>query len=159
TSSARTGHPQVDRHRCVRLQSQSFRLSVLGAALMSRNLWRMMLAVLVGFSLALTTPAQELPQAPAPPLPIAPRVAEVTKDLRDKLNLDPFYQTHLDLDGLPILTSAKVSDEALVEAAYLIRQMLAKRPDVFKEMVKNRVRFVIMAPTEMTTDVPEQRHL
>jgi hypothetical protein len=26
-------------------------------------------------------------------------------------------------------------------------------------MVKNRVRFVVMAPTEMTTDVPEQRHM
>jgi len=88
-----------------------------------------------------------------------PKVAEVPKDLREKLKLDPFYQKYLDLAGLPILSSDKVSDKALVEAAYLIRQMLSEREDVLKEMVKNRVRFVVMAPTEMTTDVPEQRNM
>ena len=84
-------------------------------------------------------------------------VGDVPKDLRDKLKLDPFYQKHLDLSGLPILSSEKVSDNALIEAEYLIRQVLSNREDVLKEMVKNRVRFVVMAPTEMTTDVPEQR--
>jgi alpha-glucosidase len=52
-----------------------------------------------------------------------------------------------------------VSENALVEAAYLIRQMLSEREDILKQMVKNRCRFVIMAPTEMTTDVPEQRNM
>jgi hypothetical protein len=37
--------------------------------------------------------------------------------------------------------------------------MLAERPDVLKEMARRGVRFVVMAPTEMTTDVPEQRHM
>ena len=83
----------------------------------------------------------------------------MSKELRDKLKLDPYYQKHLDLAGLPILSSEKVSDKALIEAAYLIRQMLSERDDVLREMVKNRVRFVIMAPTEMTTDVPEQRNM
>jgi photosystem II stability/assembly factor-like uncharacterized protein len=91
--------------------------------------------------------------------PAAPRVSGVPDDLRERLKLDPFYEKHLDLEGMPILTSGKVSDAALVEAAYLIQSMLAERPDVHKEMVKNRVRVVVMAPTEMTTDVPEQRHL
>ena len=91
--------------------------------------------------------------------PPPPKVVPVSKELRDKLKLDPFYQKHLDLAGLPILTSDKVSDAALVEAAHLIRQILSERDDILQAMVKKGCRFVIMAPTEMTTDVPEQRHM
>lgn len=97
--------------------------------------------------------------APAPRPVVSPRVAEVSKELRDRLRLDPFYRKHIDLGGLPVLSSDKVSDAGLLEAAHLIKQMLANRPDVLKEMARRGVRFVVMAPTEMTTDVPEQRHL
>ena len=51
-----------------------------------------------------------------------------------------------------------MSDRALLEARYLISQMLADRDDVLKALIKSKCRFVVMAPTEMTTDVPEQRH-
>jgi alpha-glucosidase len=126
---------------------------------MPTTLRRSSLAVLA-LALALTASAQAPPNptpevAPAP----RPRVAAVSEGLRERLDLDPFYQKHLDLEGLPVLSSAKVSDAALVEAAYLIGQMLAGRPDILNAMVKNRVRFVVMAPTEMTTDVPEQRKM
>jgi alpha-glucosidase len=97
--------------------------------------------------------------APAPRLLTPPHVTEVPKELREKAKLDPFYKKHVDLEGLPILSSDKVSDEALLEAAYLIKSMLAERPDILKEMAKRGVRFVVMAPTEMTTDVPEQRNM
>jgi xylan 1,4-beta-xylosidase len=86
-------------------------------------------------------------------------VDPVPQTLREEFDLDPFYQKHLDAGGLPILSSAKVSDAALLEAAYLIDQMLAHREDVRQELIKRRVRFVVMAPTEMTTDVPEQSHM
>lgn len=92
----------------------------------------------------------------------APReqgVTEVPKELRDSLKLDPFYQKYFDAKGIPVLSSAKVSDKALVEAAYLINEMLAGRDDIRQALIKNRVRFVVMAPTEMTTDVPEQRNM
>jgi hypothetical protein len=124
-----------------------------------RNLWRAVLVGLVAFTMAFAAPAREpLAVAPAPRALLLP-VTEVPKALRDRVKLDPFYQKHVDLEGLPVLSSAKVSDEGLQEAAYLIKKMLAKRPDVLKEMGKRGVRFVVMAPTEMTTDVPEQRHL
>jgi hypothetical protein len=87
------------------------------------------------------------------------KVEPVPPALREKFRLDPFYQKHLDAGGLPILSSAKVSDAALLEAAYLIDQMLVHRADVRQELIKRRVRFVVMAPTEMTTDVPEQAHM
>jgi alpha-glucosidase len=111
---------------------------------------------LVVLALALGSFAQGAPDtAPAP----RPVVSEVPRDVRDKLKLDPFYKKHADLDGLLILSSEKVSDAGLAEARYLIRQMLAERPDVLKEMARRGVRFVVMAPTEMTTDVPEQRNM
>jgi xylan 1,4-beta-xylosidase len=87
------------------------------------------------------------------------RVEPVPDAVREKFNLDPFYQQYVDAGGLPILSSAKVSPAGLLEAAYLIDQMLANREDVRQELIKRRVRFVVMAPTEMTTDVPEQSHM
>src|SRR5207248_5738663 len=61
--------------------------------------------------------------------------------------------------GFSILSSAKVSDKALYEARYLIDKLLGDREDILKAMIKSGCRFMVMAPTEMTTDVPEQRHL
>ena len=88
-----------------------------------------------------------------------PRVTEVPQALRETLRLDPFYQKYTDYKGYPILASAKVSDRALLEARYLISQMLAGREDVLKALLKSKCRFVVMAPAEMTTDVPEQRKM
>jgi hypothetical protein len=47
----------------------------------------------------------------------------------------------------------------LLEARYLIDKLLGEREDILKAMIKSGCRFMVMAPTEMTTDVPEQRHL
>src|SRR6476659_7507354 len=90
----------------------------------------------------------------APPT-LPPKVGPVPEALRKEWKLSPFYAKHLDLNGFPVLSSAKVSDAGLVEAAYLIDKMLAGRDDVRRALIKNRIRFVVMAPTEMTTDVPE----
>src|SRR5262245_31286365 len=87
------------------------------------------------------------------------RVAEVPPALREALKLDRFYQKHLDYRGYSILSSEKVSDAALLEARFLISQMLADRDDILQAIIKSKCRFVVMAPTEMTTDMPEQRHL
>jgi alpha-glucosidase len=88
-----------------------------------------------------------------------PKVTDVPEDLREAAKLDPFYKKYVSAGGLPVLSSDKVSDQALLEARYLIQQMLADREDILKALVKNKVRFVVMAPTEMTTDVPEQRDM
>jgi alpha-glucosidase len=103
--------------------------------------------------------AQEPPGTTPPAPPPRPVVGEVPQELQNRLKLDPFYKKHAAAEGLPILSSEKVSDAGLAEARYLIRQMLAERPDVLKEMARRGVRFVVMAPTEMTTDVPEQRNM
>jgi hypothetical protein len=91
--------------------------------------------------------------------PPAPRVTAVPESVRKALDLDPFYKKYTHYQGLPILSSGKVSDRALLEARYLIGRMLRGRDDLTRAMVQRRVRFVVMAPTEMTTDVPEQRNM
>jgi hypothetical protein len=90
----------------------------------------------------------------------AAQVTEVPDAVREKFNLDAqFYKKHVDYKGFSILGSSKVSDEALLEARRLIDRMLCEREDILKAMIKRGCRFMVMAPTEMTTDVPEQRRL
>jgi alpha-glucosidase len=111
--------------------------------------------VFIACSASLLPADSAKPEAPTPRLIVRP----ISDDFRKSLKLDPFYQKQTDYKGLPILASGKVSDEALAEARYLIGQVLAKRDDVTAALVKNRCRFVVMAPTEKTTDVPEQRNM
>jgi hypothetical protein len=95
----------------------------------------------------------------AEPAARTPAVTEVPEAVRERFQLDPFYQKYLETKGFLILSSARVSDEALIEAANIVDHMLDGRDDVREAMIKNNVRLVVMAPTEMTTDVPEQRNM
>lgn len=107
------------------------------------------------FLLSNATPNTDAQPAKKP----EPKVTSVSNGLQEKLKLSFFYKKHLDVDGFPVLSSGKVSDEALHEAAHLIRSMLKYRPDVLKALAKNKVRFAVMAPDEMTTDIPEHSDL
>jgi alpha-glucosidase len=95
----------------------------------------------------------------ADPMPDEAKVNEVPRELRDSLKLDPFYQKYASAKGIAVLSSDKVSDKALLEAVYLINQMLDNRDDIRQALIKGKMRFVVMAPTELTTDVPEQRNM
>jgi hypothetical protein len=86
-------------------------------------------------------------------------VAAPPAELIQSWKLSPFYTKHLSVEGMPILASAKVSDYALQEGAFLIRHMIGNRPEILHALATNRVRFVIMAHSEMTTDVPEHSDL
>jgi alpha-glucosidase len=91
---------------------------------------------------------------------LASKVTAIPADVIKRYKLDTtFYKKHLDYKGFSILSSEKVSDEGLYEARYLIDKLLCEREDLLKAMIKNGARFMVMAPTEMTTHVPEQRHL
>jgi alpha-glucosidase len=93
------------------------------------------------------------------PLPLPQKVGPVPEKLRQEWRLATFYQKHLAVRGFPIVSSAQVSDAALQEAAHIVRQMLAQREDVLQALVRHKVRLAVMAPTEMTTDIPEHRDL
>ena len=73
----------------------------------------------------------------------------------ESLGLDPFYRKHTDAFGVPIISSEKVPDTALLIARDVVNYMLSKRPDVRAVMVQQGFRVGIMADTEMQTDLPE----
>ena len=79
--------------------------------------------------------------------------------VRKTFNLDPFYERWIDVDGLPVVASAKVNPYAIKEAAYLIRQVIGHRPDVLQALAENNVRFAVMAYNELTTQIPEHSDL
>ena len=95
----------------------------------------------------------------APRLMAATKVTEPSAKVRKALGLAPFYKKHVDVGGFSIVSSANVSDYALLEAAYLINRMLEGREDLLKAMAKNKVRFSVMAHNEYTTQIPEHSDL
>lgn len=66
-----------------------------------------------------------------------------------------FYTQSVSANGFPIVASATVNPYALQEAAFLVNQMLANRPDVRDAMIKSGARLCVMASGEYTTDLPE----
>lgn len=73
------------------------------------------------------------------------------------LGLDRFYAKHLDAGGIPVFGSARVPDAALAAARDIVEAMLARRPDVRAELVRQGQRVGVMAAEETTTDLPEHR--
>ncbi|MHC4741909.1 MAG: hypothetical protein ACYS8Z_08370 [Planctomycetota bacterium] len=73
----------------------------------------------------------------------------------ESLECDGFYEKYVRVRGLPVLGSEKVSDGALLEANYLIRQMFAYRHDILKAMIDADLQFVVIAENEKVSDVPE----
>jgi hypothetical protein len=73
------------------------------------------------------------------------------------LGLAPFYKKHADALGIAVVGSEKVPDAALLVARDIVIHMLAKRPDLREAMVGRKMRVIVMAESESTTDLPEQR--
>lgn len=80
-------------------------------------------------------------------------------ELVKEWKLDPFYKKHVSAGGFPIVSGEKVSDFALLEARYLIDNMLDGREDIRKRLIVSKVRFAIMAVDEFTTAIPEHSGL
>ncbi len=73
------------------------------------------------------------------------------------LGLDPFYAKYLDAQGIPVTGSGLVPDAAMLAARDIVVAMLAYRPDVRDELVRQGARVGVMAISEGTMDLPEQR--
>ena len=112
---------------------------------------RMALPVLLVASIALASPTA----GARPADPVTPPPAKVVKSLC----LDPFYKKYVDVDGLPILGSDKVSDKAVYEASVIVYRMLENNNEVWDALIRMGIRVVVMAPSEKTTDIPEHSDL
>ena len=75
----------------------------------------------------------------------------------ESLGLDPFYRKYADAFGIPIVSSEKVNDAALLMARDIVNYMLLKRPDIRAVMVERKSRVLVMAQSEGETDLPERR--
>lgn len=78
---------------------------------------------------------------------------------RRDLRFRSFYKRYTTLDGFVIQASAAPADEALLEAAWVVRNMLAKRPDLLDTLRWRGIRISVMAHDELTTQVPEHASL
>ena len=74
-------------------------------------------------------------------------------------NIPSFYQKYIETEGLYVISSGKVSDEALLKACDIISLMLAKRPDVKAHMVKKGCHVMVIGKDEETCDLPEFAHI
>jgi hypothetical protein len=68
-----------------------------------------------------------------------------------------FYKKYVNVSGLAVVGSKVVTDEALLVAAKVVSIMSSKRPDLHHALIQDRVRVVIMAKSEQTTDIPEHK--
>jgi hypothetical protein len=89
-----------------------------------------------------------------PPL-LTDYVAASVGPVPDSLGFHPFYTQYADALGIPILSSDRVPDVALIVARDIVNSMLAARSDVRQAMMDRNWRVGIMAESEITADIPE----
>ena len=71
------------------------------------------------------------------------------------LGVSPFYSKYVDAQGIPVISSDKVPDDALLVARDIVNSMLAKRPDLRAALIARKWRTGVIAEVEMTMDIPE----
>ena len=82
----------------------------------------------------------------------------IAHNIPPHLNLANFYKKSTSAAGLPVVSSEKVSDFALKEAAYLVEKMIGHRKDIINNMIRRKCRLVVMGYNEFTTQIPEYSH-
>ena len=84
----------------------------------------------------------------------------VITSVPDSLGFDKFYTKYVDVNGIPLISSWRVPDSAIVAAhrtLYAMTSML--KPEIVQAMKKANARVAIMARYEGTTDLPEHHYL
>jgi hypothetical protein len=77
---------------------------------------------------------------------------------RDREVARKFYKKYVDINGLPVLASAEVADEALQRTYDFVTHLLAGRPDILQAMIQNGTRLIIIGKDQVYTDMPEYRN-
>jgi hypothetical protein len=74
---------------------------------------------------------------------------------------NPFYKKYIDASGIPIISSDKVPDAALLQARKIVVQMLSnvKLRVTAKTIAQNKIKIAVMSKDELTTDIPEHSDL
>ena len=84
------------------------------------------------------------------------RVAPIGDQLRMDYRIDPFYKKALTIGSIVVIGSDRVSDWAMLEAAYTFDHQLHDSPQwVHDALSTSKVRHAILAVVEYTMDLPE----
>ena len=100
---------------------------------------------------SITNSIQSQNQVTTPPTTLTQWLAGVESPL------DPWYQKYVSADGLPIVSSAAVSDTALLQARFIANHMLSRIPEAREEMIRCHFRIGVAGYQENITDLPECR--
>jgi hypothetical protein len=76
----------------------------------------------------------------------------------DRETARKFYAKYIDVQGMAVLASGDVADEALERTFEIVTHLLAGRPDVLEVMVKHGTRLIIIGKDQVYTDMPEYRN-
>lgn len=69
--------------------------------------------------------------------------------------LSGWYTKYVEDEGFPILASAVVRDEALIQCRYIVHTMLEKHPEARRQMLAFHWRVAICGYQQNITDIPE----
>lgn len=97
--------------------------------------------------------SSEYPPLTAPPESFFAKVREKDRDAARA-----FYKKYLDVQGMPVVASAEVTDLALQRTYEIVTHLLAGRPDVIKGMVERGMYLTIIGKDQVYTDLPENRN-
>ena len=77
------------------------------------------------------------------------------KEVRDFFGLSDFWHQWINIEGFPILASAKVTPYATKELAWQIGQMFKDRTDLLTKLAKEGETFTLIGHNEVFGDIPE----
>ncbi|MCA9217146.1 MAG: prolyl oligopeptidase family serine peptidase [Planctomycetales bacterium] len=77
---------------------------------------------------------------------------------RDREVARQFYSKYIDIQGIPVVASPEVADEALQRTHDIVSHMLAGRPDVVQSMIDDQMYLIIIGKDQVYTDMPENRN-
>ena len=75
-----------------------------------------------------------------------------------ELGIPAFYTQYRDADGIPVVSSGEVPEDALLAAEAMIEDMLKARPDLAAWLQREGYRVAIIAEEEALLDLPENAH-
>lgn len=88
-----------------------------------------------------------------------PSVVPIPAAVRAKHDLASFYKKTVVAPGVPVFSSDRPEDAALLEAKRLVDRVLEARPRLVGALTAAGLHVTVMASDEFSTDVPEHSHL
>lgn len=86
-------------------------------------------------------------------------VGPPTPELTALFSLAPFYKKVALVDGLPIVASGRVLDQAVAEAAFLVDRLVGERREILGALARRRIGLLVLGTSEVITDIPENSKL